>query len=93
MPRETGKILQGRTVWNARGCPRCLEGYSGRTGIFELLVVNDEIENIIRDGRIGADAIELAARGSGMTLLENDAVQKALEGQTSLAEISGVLSV
>ena len=50
---------------NAAGCGRCLEGYSGRTGLFELLPCSDEVSVAIHDGRLSAADLRAAACGPG----------------------------
>ena len=46
---------------NAAGCGRCLEGYSGRTGLFELLPCSEEVSVAIHDGRLSAADLRAAA--------------------------------
>jgi len=69
------------------GCDECLHtGYLGRTGIFELLVVDDEIKELIAQ-RTVAHAILNAARRRGMKTLRDDGLRQALAGATTLEEI------
>ena len=75
------------TVYRAVGCEHCMEtGYSGRTGIHELFVLDDEIHQVIM---AGADATRLhaAARDLGMTTLYEDGLRKVLQGVTSMDEV------
>jgi len=58
--------------WRARGCPACLGGYKGRTGIYELLVIDDQIRAAIHSCRDLETLHELAAT-SGMRTLFDDA--------------------
>jgi general secretion pathway protein E len=78
--------LDGRTVWGPRGCPRCLGGYRGRLGLFELLPVNAEMQDVIRRGETAAGRLRACA-GGRMASLRDDGVEMALAGETSLAEI------
>ena len=75
------------TLYTGKGCDLCAyTGYYGRSGIFELLIVDDEIRKLILKN---ADANQLRAAGKqrGMkTLLENGA-EKVREGITTLSEI------
>ena len=75
------------------GCEQCRHrGYKGRLGVFELLVMNVEIADLLtRCG--GAPRIEDAARGNGMHLLAEDSLVKILEGQTTPEEVMRTLSV
>ena len=79
--------LRDSKVHRPAGCSACLEGYSGRTGLFELLVIDDELREMIRDGRFAAEDLRAAAAGKGMVTLEADGLNKVAEGITSVAEI------
>ena len=80
--------LRGRRVWSAVGCPACLEGYRGRLGLFELMEVDCEIQEMIRDGRMGSDTIRGHAALRGMQSLLDDGIRKVIEGVTSLDEVA-----
>ncbi|MFK8043204.1 GspE/PulE family protein [Congregibacter sp.] len=76
-----------RTVYEARGCEHCLQsGYSGRTGIHELFLLDEEIRGVVQSG---ADASELhtAARSQGMITLYEDGLRKVVAGESSLEEV------
>lgn len=69
------------------GCPDCRgTGYHGRTGIFEVMEMNDTIRAIIRD-RADAELIRKAAITDGMVGLREAAVQKMLKGETTFDEV------
>lgn len=69
-----------------RGCPECSDGYRGRVGIYELLVMNDEIERMAVALR-PASEIKLSAVKSGMLTMRQDGILKALSGLTTIDEI------
>lgn len=70
-----------------RGCSECGNlGYSGRIGIFEVLVVTDKIMRLIL-GRASTSEIEKAAREEGMITLKQDGLMKVVEGITTLEEV------
>ena len=74
-------------LYQGAGCDECLQtGYLGRTGIFELLLVDDHIRNMIV-GRQEAHLIKQAAVEKGMTTLRLDGLRRALEGTTTLQEV------
>ncbi len=75
------------TLTRGKGCEKCRQtGYRGRTGIFELLVMNDDLkEVVIRRGPVGE--IREAARAAGMRSLREDGLQKALQGITTVDEV------
>jgi general secretion pathway protein E len=74
-------------LYKGAGCEKCLQtGYLGRTGIFELLLVDDRIRNLVV-GRQEAHLIKQAAIEKGMTTLRRDGLRRALEGTTTLQEV------
>jgi len=86
---ERALVSQGQ-FYKGLGCDNCLKtGYFGRTGIFELLVVDDEIRELIIKRR-GSHIIKEAATGKGMSALRADGLRKALAGQTTLDEVCRV---
>ncbi|MDP3785969.1 MAG: ATPase, T2SS/T4P/T4SS family [Candidatus Omnitrophota bacterium] len=69
------------------GCGRCFEtGYSGRMGIFEILIPNDEIKELI-SRKVSATVINEAAVRAGMKTLREDGTLKVKEGVTTVAEL------
>lgn len=72
-------------------CPKCRGiGYYGRTGIFEVLVVDDQVrEVIIKKPKL--DVLRQAARKAGMRTLQEDGLLLAVTGGTSLPELMRVL--
>ncbi len=73
-------------------CPDCGGlGYRGQTGIFEVLVVNDEIRAAIREGKNAEEIITLA-RKSGMVMLVEHGIRKFAMGITSIQEVIRVCS-
>ncbi len=69
------------------GCEECRNtGYKGRTGIYELLIINDdELKQLIMD-RVPAGVIKKKAQSLGMKTLKDDGWRKILEGLTSIEE-------
>ncbi len=85
-----GDALQGATVWSPKGCPACLEGYRGRLGLFELMVVNSEMQDLVRSGDVDASILRSVAEKAGMASLAADGVNKAIAGGTSVDEVIDV---
>ncbi len=80
----------GTQFYKGIGCKNCLEtGYLGRTGIFELLVIDDDIKELIIERR-GSHIIKEAAVEKGMSTLREDGLRKALAGETTLEEVCRV---
>ena len=89
-PAEVRNLVAGRRVWQPVGCAKCLEGYAGRAGLFELAVVEGEIQAMVRSGKASVAALRAAAATQGMVSLLDDGVAKVLAGMTSLPEILAV---
>jgi general secretion pathway protein E len=69
------------------GCDQCEgTGYRGRTGIYELLIVSDEVRRLIL-ARAEAQEIHRAAVQEGMRTMYEDGIRKALLGMTTLDEV------
>ena len=75
------------SIYHPVGCAACFyTGYQGRTGIYELLVVDDVLRGMIHDNR-GEHDLRMAAYETGMRALRDDGVDKILAGKTSLEEV------
>ncbi len=73
--------------YRPKGCEECLgTGYRGRTGIYELLLVSDAIQQLILKNA-DSNALRRQAIDEGMDTLRDDGARKVLEGATSLEEI------
>jgi len=77
----------GEPVYRGRGCRECRNtGFRGRKGIFELMVVNDDIRDLVLQ-RSSSGKITVAAKKSGMIQLREDGWNKVRAGITSLREV------
>jgi len=75
------------TLIRGRGCERCsLTGFFGRTGIYEMLIVNEDIRHLILN-RSDAATIKKKAIDLGMRTLREDGWQKVKNGLTTVAEV------
>jgi type IV pilus assembly protein PilB len=83
------EIHAGLKIYEPVGCPDCTEGYKGRTGIYQVMPMSDEIAEIILAGG-GAIQIADAAKRAGVRDLRQSALLKVKNGVTSLAEINRV---
>ncbi|MBI2841839.1 MAG: type II secretion system ATPase GspE [Armatimonadetes bacterium] len=74
------------TFYRGRGCDYCKgTGYKGRIGVYELMVVNDSIRDLVL-ARSSSHAVREAAIETGMKTLRQDAMEKILLGTTTLEE-------
>jgi general secretion pathway protein E len=80
----------GRLIYRARGCDQCRHtGYRGRTGIHELLTLDEPMRRAIIDG-LDANALNALAAQQGMLNLHEDGLRKVAAGVTTLDELARV---
>jgi type IV pilus assembly protein PilB len=79
--------LKGKTFYRGRGCEECGHiGFRGRTGIFEILVMNDRLREITAKKGATKDIRE-EAKKSGMNLLRQAGMEKVFQGITTIGEV------
>jgi general secretion pathway protein E len=75
------------TFFRGTGCPACSQtGYRGRTGIHELLVMDDDIRRLI-GSKADAAAIRQSSLAKGMVLLKDEAADRIFQGITTTEEV------
>jgi type II secretory ATPase GspE/PulE/Tfp pilus assembly ATPase PilB-like protein len=78
-------------LWEGKGCDACLQsGYLGRRGIYEILVLNDQLHGPIQRGP-NIPEIRLLARKAGMKSMFEDGLLKAGQGVTTIQEVMRVI--
>jgi type IV pilus assembly protein PilB len=88
---EQAASADGVALYRKRGCPRCNQtGYKGRIGIYQLMVMNEEISRLAAQ-HASREELERAALGTGMKTLWDDGLAKVVSGLTSLEELARVL--
>jgi type II secretory ATPase GspE/PulE/Tfp pilus assembly ATPase PilB-like protein len=88
-PPDPGELRQDGQSSDERTsvCKHCGgTGYYGRTGIFELLVVNDRIRELIRENP-NVNALKQEAVKNGMQYLQEDGLRQVIQGKTSIQEL------
>jgi type IV pilus assembly protein PilB len=86
-------LIAGKTLYEGTGCMECGgTGFKGRMAICELLDLTDHIREIILDRRPISE-VKRAAKEQGMRLLRESAVERVIEGLTTLREINKVTFV
>ena len=79
--------LQGKKFYRGRGCDVCNNtGYKGRVGLFELLIMNDDLRDLIM-GNASIDQLRDAARGFGMVSLRDAGEKFMFDGTTTAEEV------
>ncbi len=73
-------------VWQAAGCSHCHKGFSGRTGIFQVMPVSTEMQSLILQ-EAGSPALAQQAQREGVRSLRLAGLRKVLQGITSLDEV------
>jgi type IV pilus assembly protein PilB len=87
-PDDYGNLKLNR----GQGCAACFQtGYLGRTGIFEIMVINEELRDLIFQ-QIPRDVLRRVAVDLGMRTLKHSAVDKILEGTTTAEEAYRVVA-
>lgn len=80
-PLGRGKVLE------AKGCPMCLKtGYTGRTALYELLLINDKIRQLTLQ-KADAGSIRNAGISDGLITLRMDGARKVMQGMTTPEEV------
>jgi type IV pilus assembly protein PilB len=84
-------VPRGLSAFHPAGCVRCAQtGYKGRTGLYEVLTMSDDVRRLILDGS-RHDELLAAAREQGMRTLRQAGLAKIAEGVTSVPEVLRVL--
>jgi len=82
--------LQGfpsEKIWKGRGCDRCRKtGYSGRLGIYELMVMDDAMRDIVT-ANPDVNVLRKLCRERGLVTLREDGFNKANQGLTTVDEV------
>ena len=81
------EIEQGIKIYKPVGCSACTDGYKGRTGIYQVMPVSEEIQRIILQQGNAVD-IEQQAAAEGIWDLRRAGLAKAKSGVTSLDEVN-----
>ena len=80
-------VARSVQIYSPLGCPACMHtGYQGRTGIYELLPVDDVLRGFIHDGA-GENRMREYARARGMEMLRQDGIRWVRAGETSIEEV------
>ncbi len=79
--------IQGKQFFYGRGCSRCNNtGYRGRIGLFEIMVFNDEIRELIMNSA-STNVLRTASQKAGMTLLRDNGLSAIYDGVTTIDEV------
>jgi type IV pilus assembly protein PilB len=83
-------MVDGKQFFYGKGCNACnFTGYKGRTGIFEVLLVTDQIRSLILE-RAPTSAIKQKGKEAGMATLKGSGLKKIFDGITTIEEVAKV---
>lgn len=81
------EIYKNKTYYVGKGCPKCNgTGYKGRTGIYEIMVVDEDLRDLISKG-VNTSILTQKAIENGMNTLRMQALKKAEKGIITLEEV------
>jgi len=87
---EVAAAADGVVFYRKKGCPRCGQtGYKGRIGVFQLLIMSEQLESLAARGA-SREELERAAIEEGMRTLWDDGLAKVAAGLTSIEELARV---
>ncbi|MCK5226007.1 MAG: type II secretion system ATPase GspE [Planctomycetes bacterium] len=79
--------IKGKNIYYGRGCDKCNStGYKGRMAIFEIMMLNDELRELIMN-QASTNVLRAAAQKSGMRLLRENGLAALYDGATTIDEI------
>src|SRR5262249_21318581 len=80
----TPEMVRGKKFYYGRGCDRCNNtGHRGRMGLFELVIINDDVRDLISQGA-STDALRQACNRMGMTTLRESGLRALYKGLTTI---------
>jgi type II secretory ATPase GspE/PulE/Tfp pilus assembly ATPase PilB-like protein len=81
------------SIWEARGCNKCNQtGYKGRIGIFEAIIMDKDIEGLVKKSASEGEISDVAKKQGVLTIIQ-DGILKAIRGLTSLDELERVVGL
>ncbi len=90
IPQNSGyapDISQDIKFYKPVGCDKCLGGYKGRTGIYEVFTMTPEIEKMVLGQKVSENDIKKITQQQGMISMVQDGILKAIDGITSVEEV------
>ncbi len=86
--RLTEEEMKGKKFYYGRGCSKCNgTGYRGRIGVFEVMMFNDEIRDLVMN-RASTNVLRVAAQKAGMRQLRDNGLDMIFDGVTTIDEVA-----
>ncbi len=84
---NVSEMIESGEFYAGAGCDRCFQtGYRGRTGVYELMLINEDVQELIYKQET-AGAIKKLSLDAGLQTLRMDGARKVLDGTTTIAEV------
>ena len=84
--------VEGADFQRGRGCAQCMNtGYKGRTGVFEVLQIDESIQDMILKGKTAQEITRAAQKAGTLRTLKDDAADKVVRGITTLEEAASTV--
>jgi type IV pilus assembly protein PilB len=86
------KMINYKNIHQGQGCELChYTGYRGRIGIYDLLLIDDNIKQNILNNKVALSQLRKTGEKRGKSNLQKQCLKKVVSGETSLEELSRVL--
>jgi type IV pilus assembly protein PilB len=86
--------VENATFMQGNGCFNCMDkGYKGRTGVFEVLIIDEMVQDMILNRKSSQEISRAARKAGALQTLKEDAASKALVGITTLEEAASAVMV
>ena len=86
--------VEGANFMQGTGCFNCMDkGYKGRTGVFEILIIDDMVQDMILQRKSSQEIARAAIAAGNLKTLKDDAAKKVIQGITSLEEAASAVIV
>jgi type IV pilus assembly protein PilB len=83
----TPEQIKGKSFYYGKGCDNCNNtGYRGRLGIYEIMVLNDEVRELIMN-HASTNILRSAAKKAGMRMLRENGLAAIFDGLTTIEEV------
>jgi len=84
--------IEGANFMQGTGCFNCMDtGYRGRTGVFEVLTIDEMVQDMILNKKSAHEITRAAIQAGNLTTLKQDAAAKVLAGETTLEEAASAI--
>ncbi len=88
-----GKVDLKAKFYQGKGCDHCRHtGYRGRFAVTEILVMDDVVREMLLQGKSSDDIKAYAKKSQGLRLLWDDAIERLVQGQTTVEEVLRIVS-